>query len=106
MIDPSMMGGPPAGAPAPSITLGGGAPPEPTSGSGGDPAELMRKALETTRQAAAAEPDDEDQALLEKIGADIAKYLAAQQKLTDSAMGAGPGVKLVRKAAGNSGPGY
>lgn len=102
MFPPDQMGGP-----APSISLGGGAPPAPPAdAAGGDPLELMRKALENTRKAAVAEPDDEDQALLEKIGADIAKYLAAQQKLTDSALGAGPGVKLVRKAAGNSGAGY
>lgn len=104
MLDPAMLGG---GAP-PSIQIpggDGGEPPAPDAG-GGDPMKMMRDALEMTRKAAAAEPDDEDQALLEKIGADIAKYLAAQQKLTDSALGAGPGVKLVRKAAGNSGAGY
>ncbi len=111
MIDPSMMGGPPAGAPAPSITLGGGAPPAPPAESGGsewpsDPVALARKLLEGTRKLAEIEPDDEDQAAIEKLGADISKYIAAQQKLTDSAMGAGPGVKLVRKAAGNSGAGY
>lgn len=103
MIDPSMMGG----GPPPSISLGGGAPPAPPAEDAGssDPLALMREALDKTRKAADAEPDDEDQALLEKIGADIAKYLAAQQKLTDSAIGAGPGVKLVRKAAGG-GAGY
>lgn len=112
MFDPSQLGGMGAGMgagapPAPSISLPGApeeAPPQESSSS--DPLELMRQALETTRKAAAAEPDDEDQAMLEKIGADISKYIAAQQKLTDSAMGAGPGVKLVRKAAGNSGAGY
>lgn len=102
MFDPAAMGG---GPPA-SISLGGGAPPPPAEDAGpSDPLALMREALDKTRKAADAEPDDEDQALLEKIGADIAKYLAAQQKLTDSAIGAGPGVKLVRKAAGG-GAGY
>lgn len=100
MIDPSMMGGPP---PSISLPAAGGEPPaEPGSS---DPAELMRKALEATRKAAVAEPDDEDQAMLEKIGADIAKYLATQQKLVDTATGAGAGEKLVRKVT-RAGGGY
>ena len=109
MIDPTMMGlgGPPAGGPPPSISLpgaGGGEPP--AEAGGGDPAVLMREALESVRKAAVAEPDDEDQALLEKIGADIAKYLATQQKLVDTATGAGAGEKLVRKVTRAGGGSY
>lgn len=100
MIDPSMMGGPP---PSISLPAGGGEPPAEAGSS--DPAELMRNALENVRKAAVAEPDDEDQAMLEKIGADIAKYLATQQKLVDTATGAGAGEKLVRKVT-RAGGGY
>lgn len=100
MIDPSMMGGPP---PSISLPAGGGEPPAEAGPS--DPKALMRQALENVRKAAAADPDDEDQAHLEKIGAEIAKYLANQQKLVDSATGAGSGEKLVRKLS-QAGGGY
>ena len=109
MIEPSMMGGP--GGPPPSISLPGG-PPGGGPPAGGEPTgpeglvAKARKLLSGVRELAELEPDDEDQAALDKIAADISKYIAAQQKLTDSALGAGPGVKLVRKAAGNSGGGY
>lgn len=104
MIDPSMMGG--LGGPPPSIQLPGAGGEPPAEAGGGDPAALMREALGAVRKAAVAEPDDEDQAMLEKIGADIAKYLATQQKLVDTATGAGAGEKLVRKVTRAGGGGY
>jgi hypothetical protein len=91
---------------APPMGMGGAPPAPPADNGGEDPVELMRQALEKTRKAAILEPDDEDQAALEKLGADIAKYIGSQQAMIDSAVGAGPGVKLVRKAGGQSGPGY
>lgn len=106
MIDPAMMGGPP---PSISLPAPGGEPPAASGGEWpSDPVDIARKLLEGIRALAAAEPDDEDQAQIEKMGADMAKYLANQQKLVDSATGAGPGAKLIRKAtrAGGGTPGY
>lgn len=89
-----------------SIPLGGGGPPAgaeqaaPTGGGGqANAEELVKKAKDLIRQAIEAEPDQEDKMILEDTASRMQKYLAAQQKLGDSAMGAGPGVKLVRKAA-------
>lgn len=97
-IDLPGQGGP-GGAPGGPPQQGGG------SQGGGNPVELLRQALDLVRQAALAEPDDEDQANLEKIGASIAQQIATDQKLRDQATGAGPGAKLVRKVAQGAGGG-
>jgi hypothetical protein len=47
--------------------------------------------------------------MLADLFAKAHKFAGSQQKLVDSAVGAGPGVKLVRKAAPggpSGGPGY
>lgn len=87
----------------PTITIPDAGSAGPTGGGGGNPVELLRQALSLVRQAAEAEPDDEDQAALEKIGASIAQQIATDQKLRDTATGAGPGAKLVRKVARGAG---
>jgi|SRR6266536_2133743 len=50
------------------------------------------------RQLADSDPDHEDKLLLEKVTTLLQEYAARQQKLSDQAMGAGPGLKAVRKA--------
>lgn len=113
MMDPALGGGAP---PDLGALLGGGGgmeggapPPEmdvpEESAPSGDPVEMMRQALDLTRSSAESEPDDEDQAELEKIGAAIAAYIGKQQKLVDTATGAGPGAKLVRKSTAQSAAG-
>lgn len=92
--------------PPPSISVNGG-PQAPGQGAGppdndGDAKTLVKKALALVQQAAAADADPIDAAGLHKIAADCANYLATQQKTEDSVMGAGPGVKMIRKAAGPS----
>ena len=103
----------PPGGPPPSIQIPGAGPAGPGPGAGsdagpGDPdagsvTSKLKKALALVQSAASQEGDDQDAASLSKIAADIHKAIAAEQALTDSAMGAGPGVKLVRKAAAGAG---
>ena len=103
---------PPAAGPAPAaINIGGpnhGAPADPEGpgdGDKGDVTGMLRQALKLVQQAAAAEGDDQDAASISAIAASIHKAIANEQGLVDKAMGAGPGVKLVRKAsAGAGGP--
>lgn len=89
-------GGPPGGAPGAGApdAVGGGAP---------DPGQvnaLLKQARALVFKAATLEGDDADAAQLHKIAADLSAVLGNAQKLNDSAMGAGPGVKLVRKVGG------
>ncbi len=94
--------------PPPSISVGG---PPPGAGSDAGPndpdagsvTQKLKKALTLVQSAAAQEGDDQDAASLSKIAADIHKAIAAEQALTDQALGGGPGVKLVRKAAAGAG---
>lgn len=101
-----------------SLLSGGGegatTNPAPNAGEG-DPVELVRKAIELVDAAKTAEPDDEDTVLLEKVTTELQTYIANQQKLVDTATGAGPGAKVIRKAqargggaapAGGGGGGY
>jgi hypothetical protein len=84
--------------PPPSISVNGGDSPQ-----GGDDANvvsLLKQALDLVNQAAAAEKDDIDTAAIHKIAVGISSQIAAEQKLTDDVMGAGPGVKMVRKTQG------
>ena len=96
------LGGGPGGPPPPS----GFGPPEPSppDTQSQDPAELVRKALELIRQAAIAEPDDIDQAKLEKVSTEMAAYLADQQKLTDGMMGTSDVHRGVRKTLQRGAP--
>jgi hypothetical protein len=103
-----------AGPPPPGLlaALGGGGPigpkPETDDVPGTDPEVLVQKASDLIKRAIAAESDHEDKLLLEKITTECQQYLASQQKLGDTAMGAGPGAKMVRKATARAqaGPGY
>lgn len=109
MIDPAMLmgGGGGMGAPAgppPSIQIPGQGP-APESG-GSDPIALVQQAKDLLRQALDAEPDEEDKLLLEKMLTEAQQYVATQQKIVDSATGAGPGAKVMRKAAGGASQGY
>lgn len=84
------------GAPAPA----GPEPAIPTPG--GNPEETARKAGELIRQAIEEEVDEEDRFQLEEIASKIQKYIASQQQLADTATGAGPGAKVLRKVGGGA----
>lgn len=94
--------------------LGGGGPGMPPGGpesappgGGEDPISLVQQAAELIRQAIGLEPDHEDKLQLEKLTTGAQQYIASQQQLVDTATGAGPGAKLVRKASsGGGGGGY
>lgn len=112
MIDPTMMmggggGGPAPGGPPESIQIPGGAPQAGGGGGQSDAISLMQQAKDLLRQALDSEPDEEDKLLIEKMLTEAQQYVATQQKLIDSATGAGPGAKVMRKAAGSQqSPGY
>jgi hypothetical protein len=109
----------------PSINIGGGdpgagAPPSGPAGApplGGPPAggsdgpdspkveQLLDQAKSLIVQAEGLEKDHEDKAKLMKMAAELQAFLGSSQKLNDSAMGAGPGVKLIRKAGPGGLPG-
>lgn len=100
-------------APPSSIQIGGGGPGGPPGPggdpSGGDPADqdvvgLLRKAFDALQAAASAEKDDIDASSITKLAAQVHAQIAAEQKLTDDVMGAGPGVKMIRKTAPAPGP--
>jgi hypothetical protein len=79
----------PAAAPAPSSL---------TSPSSGEPAaDAARQAIDLVRTALESEQDDEDLVMLQKVMSDLQSYLAKQQKLSDTALGMGPGDKFLRK---------
>lgn len=95
------IGGPQGAAP--------GAPGAPAAASGGKPGpdsqqvrDLIQKAIDNLREAENLEGDAADQALIAKAVADLRGFIGNQQKMEDTAMGAGPGIKLMRK---NSAPG-
>jgi hypothetical protein len=67
----------------------------------------LQAAMDNLSQAAQLEGDDADAATISQIIAKVHSLIAGHQQLADQAMGAGPGVKLVRKAGGNgAGAGY
>lgn len=93
-----VIGGRLHGQPAP---VGGGEAAD--QGGKGDPRQvvaLAKRALLLVQQVATMEGDDADAAVWHKIGAQIAAQIGNEQRLVDKAMGAGPGVKLVRKSVG------
>jgi hypothetical protein len=98
---------PTAGPPAPEMEVPADEPLA-AEGESSDPSDLVRQALDLLRKALEIEPDDEDTLLLEKMTTQGQQYLAAQQKLGDQAMGAGPGEKFLRKSGngGSAGGGY
>lgn len=108
MFPPSIsVGGPPPGAGAPDPS---GSPD--AGGTGGTPGpdspkveQLLDQAKALIVQAEGLEKDHEDKAKLMKMAADLQAFLGASQKLEDSAMGAGPGVKLIRKTGPGGLPG-
>ena len=72
-----------------------------------DVVSLLKQALGLVQKAASAEKDDIDTAAIHKIAVAISSQVAAEQKLNDDVMGAGPGVKMIRKTApapGGGGP--
>lgn len=106
--------------PPPRIALGGGGP----AGPGGPPMgpsgppqgaqpDVDPQAVKTSLQAAiknlqdaqTAEGDDADAAAISQIIAKIHTMVGAHQGLVDQAMGAGPGVKLIRKTTPRGGAG-
>lgn len=93
-------GGAPSG---PGLPPSGGAP-----GQGGpDSAQvkkLLQNAITSLDQAKMLEGDDADAAQIAKISAEIHSLIGAAQKMEDTAFGAGPGVKLVRKNGAGAAP--
>lgn len=90
-------------APAPDSE---GAGDNPGGGDGPDTpkvADGVQSAIDALTGVLPDEGDASDKAFLAKIIADLHKFLGDQQKLQDTAMGAGPGAKMIRKA---SSPGY
>lgn len=97
----------------PAVPPGAGGPAGPSRGGDGPDSEQVRKlvsqAVDLIRQAEDLEGDDGDKALLAKAAADLRGFVGNQQKMLDTAMGAGPGVKIMRKNAppsGGPGGGY
>lgn len=97
-----------------SIQIGGGAPGGPGGPAGGaqggsdgpDSAQvkdLISKAIDSLRQAESLEGDAGDQALIAKCVAELRGFIGNQQKMEDTAFGAGPGIKLMRKNPGSGG---
>ena len=81
---------------------GAGAPPA----GGGKPGpdsqrvrDLIQQAIDNLREAEGFEGDAVGQALIAKTVADLRGFIGNQQKMEDTAMGAGPGIKLMRKNA-------
>lgn len=98
-----------AGGPPPSIQIPADAGPGgPLDGGGSVPggpdspavADKISQAADLLQSALDQEKDPEDKALIADLIAKAHKFLGTQQKLVDQATGAGPGVKLVRKAQG------
>jgi hypothetical protein len=101
--------------PPPRIQIGGGAPagpsgpgaPADSQGDSGPDMEAVRKslqdAIDALTAAQQAEGDDADAAQIAQIIAKIHTLKASHQTLADQAMGAGPGVKLMRKSGGSGG---
>lgn len=95
--------------PPQSIQIGGGGPGGPGGSSGGKPGgdgpdsdqvkSLISQAIDSLREAENLEGDDADKALIAKCVADLRSFIGNQQKMLDTAMGAGPGVKIMRKNA-------
>jgi hypothetical protein len=103
--------GPPPGPLGPAGPAG--PPPHiPLPASGGDGpdskkvAGLLKQAIALLDQAVPLEGDAADKAKLAKSIADLHAIVGEQQKLTDTAMGAGPGVRVLRKNAPSGGSGY
>lgn len=106
------------GSPPPSIQIGGGGSPGAPGGNSGPGAggpgdgpdsdavkALIQEAISKLDQAKGLEGDPGDQALIAKCVADLHGFIGNQQKMLDTAMGAGPGVKIMRKSAPPSGGG-
>lgn len=103
------------GAPPPSIQIGGpqGGPPGmgpggPGQGQSDGPdsqkvKDLLSQARDLIDQAENLEGDDADRVMISELSHKITAFIGAQQKNLDSAMGAGPGVKIMRKNAPPSG---
>jgi hypothetical protein len=100
---PGGPGAPPMGPGGPPPGAGG-----PGGGSDGPDSEKVKQLLSQARdlidQAESAEGDDADRVMISELSHKITAFIGAQQKNIDSAMGAGPGVKLVRKNAPAPGP--
>jgi hypothetical protein len=104
-------GGPPPGPPPPELMamlMGGGGPP----GMGGPPpgpppgagptgprtaTDKIRAAFDLVRDAYDDDPDDQSSELIVKIMQLAQKYLSDRQKEQESAFGAGPATKLLRR---------
>lgn len=103
---PGGPGGPGGPTGAPPTGPGG-----PGAGDGPDSAKvkaLLAQARDLIDQAESLEGDDADRVMISEMSHKITSFIGAQQKNLDSAMGAGPGVKIMRKnspAAGAGGGG-
>jgi hypothetical protein len=98
---PAMGGGGPAGL----LAAAQGAPPDAGAEGGGEGSnsEDMRQVKDLLRKILENEPDEQDSLLLEKMLTEAQQYLANEEKLVDTALGAGPGARLLRKTQGTGG---
>lgn len=107
MIDPTQMGGMMGGPPPDLSGLAGGplppAGPTPdasvSSPPKGDASDLLRQVVDILNLYLREETDDADLARASKIQAEVQALLADQVKAVDQATGAGPGARILRKAA-------
>ena len=101
------LGGGPGGPGGPGAGPGGPSPAGNGQGGDGPDSEqvktLIQQAIDAVRQAEALEGDPGDQAMLAKVAADLRGFIGNQQKMLDTAMGAGPGVKIMRKNSPGAG---
>lgn len=96
--DPAAAMGGGGGGPEGLLSAAQGAPPEDAGGGGNS--ESMRQVKELLRSILENEPDEQDSLLLEKMLTEAQQYLANEEKLVDTALGAGPGARLLRKTQG------
>lgn len=102
-------GDPSGGATGPDSTagpqadaLGGKSVAPPPSG---DPSDTLKHIIDLFNVYMQEEQDPQDLAKASKLQADTHQLLADQQKLVDTATGAGPGARMVRKATASQGGG-
>lgn len=99
--------GPMPGVPGGSPGAEGGAGAQPDGPDMPGVKKALQAATDNLMQAAQLEGDDADKATIMQLVAKVHSLVAGHQQLADQAMGAGPGVKLVRKAGSNgAGGGY
>jgi hypothetical protein len=102
MLSNAVGGGAPSDAGGGDALGGASVAPPPT----GDASDTLKQIIDLWNIYMQEETDPQDLAVASKCQADTHKLLADQQKLSDQATGAGPGARVVRKAAAQQRAGY